>query len=476
MKIPALILPLCGALAVSLVVAQEELADQPVPQAVPTKALLPEFTEGDQVVSHTRQFFVFGGEPGMRGTAANLAEETKDEFLRLLEEQDEWKIRIGVELSGQPGDPVPLRTTAMELFFGEQGYQIKVHVNLSRDLQRDPFKRAITSALIYERGLRERAEAETEVPFSVPPWLIEGLQEATAWRLQQSDRRLYDKLFQHSGLFQLRDLFAVSEAGFHALDAVSKAAFRVSSGALVMALLEQPEGKTGFRDFLAEVAPFQGEMPSLLRRHFPELNLSENSMAKWWALQLANKGTAPLTESLSVAETERGLEEALRIRHRDAEGDVQEIPFHQWQQASEMTEAERIESVRLAQDDLLRLSYRSFPSYRALLVEYQALLEDFAKGTTAQLPKMLGALSETRQTMVKKAEMARDFMDYFEITRARETSGAFEDYLKLKARLKDQPNRRTDDLSKYLDRLDPLFALPEESRSADLAIDGVLPF
>ncbi len=438
--------------------------------------LLPKFAEGDQVVSHTRQFFVFGGEPAVRGTAANLAEETKEEFFRLLEEKDEWKIRVGVELRGQPGDPVPLRTTALELFFGEQGYQLKVHVNLSRDLQRGPFKRAITSALIYERGLRERAEPETEVPFSVPPWLIEGLQEATAWRLQQSDRRLYDKLFQHGGLFQLRDLFAVSEAEFNGLDAVSRAAFRVSSGALVMALLEQPDGKTGFREFLAEVAPFQGEMPALLRRHFPELNLSENSMAKWWALQLANKGMAPLTEALSVAETEGGLEEALQIRYRDPEGHLQEIPFHQWQQASKMTEAERIDSVRLAQDDLLRLSYRCFPSYRVLLVEYQSLLVDFAKGNAAELPKALRALAETRQTMVDKADMARDFMDWFEITRARETSGAFDDYLKLKARLKDQPNRRTDDLSKYLDRLDPLFALPEERKPADLASDGALPF
>jgi hypothetical protein len=100
-----------------------------------------------------------------------------------------------------------------------------------------------------------------------------------------------------------------------------------------------------------------------------------------------------------------------------------------------------------------------------LLLEYQSLLSDFVKGNTNSMAESLQALSETRATMVAKAERARDFMDWFEITRARETSGAFDDYLNLKARLKSQPNRRTDSLSKYLDRLDPLFTIPGEKKA-----------
>jgi hypothetical protein len=66
-------------------------------------------------------------------------------------------------------------------------------------------------------------------------------------------------------------------------------------------------------------------------------------------------------------------------------------------------------------------------------------------------------------------------MDWFEITRARETSGAFDDYLSLKARLKNQPKTRTDDISKYLDRLDPLFALPEEKKAKADTFDFIPP-
>ncbi len=457
----------------SLAMAQADLDNQPAPKAVQVEDLLPKFTGDEKVFSHTRQFTVSGGDSATRGTAANLAEETKAELLRLTEEKDEWKVPVSVVLRGKQGDTVPLRTTALDIWFSDDGYEVKVLVNLSRGLQPEPFKRAVTSALVYARALQERAKVESDVPLRVPPWFVEGLQEATAWRLKQTDRRLYDALFKHGGLFKLDDLFSVSDAEFGSIDAVSKAAFRVSSGALVMALLEQPDGKAGIRDFLAELPDFQGEMPALLRKHFPELNLSETSLAKWWALQLANKGTAPLTESLSVSDTESLLAAALHIRHKDAEGLLHETPFDEWSSAGVLGPVERIEAVRLAQDDLLRLSYRSFPSYRALLLEYQALLADFAKGETANLDKSLAMLAGTRLTMVSKAERARDFMDWFEITRARETSGAFDDYLSLKSRLKITANPRKDDLSKYLDRLDPLFAVPDATEQSSMG--GGLP-
>ena len=448
------------------------LDDQPAPRAVPIEDLLPKFDGAGKVFSHTEQFSVTGGDSAARGTAANLAEEAKKELLSLTEEEDEWEIPVGIELQGERGDPIPLRTTALDLWFSESGYELKVMVHLSRGLQPEPFKRAITSALIHARALEARGKSESDVPLSVPPWFVEGLREASAWKLKQTDRKLYDALFRHGGLFKIDDLFAVSDSELGSIDAVSKAAFRISSGALVMALLEQPDGKSGIRDFLSELSEYQGEMPALLRKHFPDLNLSATSLSKWWALQLADKGTAPLTESLDVAATENSLKEALTIRYRDAEGLSKTVPLAAWESVGNLEGRDRMEAVALAQDDLLRLSYRCFPSYRPLLLEYQMLLNDFAGGETKTLDTSLAALAETRATMVGKAERARDFLDWFEITRARETSGAFEDYLNLKARLKTRPNKKKDELSRYLERLDPLFTLPERQETFSTGIDS----
>lgn len=451
--------------------AQEVDQAQPAPKAVPVDDLLPEFKNDGNVLSHSKQFRISGGDLATRGMAANLAEESKEELLRLTGEKDVWKVQIIVEFRGVAGEPVPLRDTVFDLWHNEMGYELKIFHNLSRGLRKESFNRAVLTALLYERGLRGAQQVHEDVPLTVPSWLVEGLEEATAWRLKQSDRRLYDALFRHGGLFKMDDIFAMTEEEFAEIDAASKAAFRVSSGALVMALLDQPQGQAGMRAFLAELPTFDGEVPALLRKHFPELNLSLTSLEKWWALQLANKGSAPLTEVLDVVRTERMLNEALKLRYQDGEDKMQEVSISEWERLAGLDVVQKVESVRLAQDDLLRLSYRCFPSYRPLLIEYQAVLTDFSKGNTKNLAQTLGALAETRGNMLVKAERARDFLDWFEITRARETSGVFEDYLKLKARLKANPKHRKDGLSEYLDRLDPLFVVPEEEDQFSLIGD-----
>jgi len=181
-------------------------------------------------------------------------------------------------------------------------------------------------------------------------------------------------------------------------------------------------------------------------------------------LQLASKGSAPLSEVLGVAQTELALEQALKFRYRDEEGVVHELPVAEWKQVPQLSKAERAEAVRLAEEELVRLSYRCFPSFRPLLKEYQIFFSRWIEGKNESLSQTLLELEETREIMVGKAERGRDFLDWFEITRARETSGVFDDYLNLKSRLKSQPNQRTDSISKCLDLLDPLFALPEQRK------------
>jgi len=445
---------LCGLLA-PLVFA-EDAPPRAIQVAEPPKQDAP--AAPDRVVSRSLQFRVTGGDPAVRGTVALLAEETKDELLKLTGETDEWKVPITIRLHGKPGDPLPARTVVMRLVEVEGASELNIDTHLSRGIERERFKRAVTAALLYERSLKKRAAGDHERPMVVPPWLSDGLLEATAWRLNQTDRHLYEALFKRGGLFKIEDLFATGDIRFEDMDAAMRAAFRVSSGALVMALLEQPEGREGFRAFLNEVAGFEGEMPALLRKHFPELNLSETSLAKWWQLQLANKGGLNiLTDIFTIAQTETSLGEALRLNFRTPEGIIQQKELSAWPEIAALKEPERFAAVRLAQDALVRLSYRCFPSYRPLLLEYQSVLDAIAKNQTKDVAARLAKLDETRVTMVARAARARDYLDWFEITRARETSGAFDDYLRLKERLKANPRDRKDELSEYLDRMDKLF-------------------
>jgi hypothetical protein len=447
-------------LLLGLLLSATTLAEE-IPRAVQvTEPPAPLKLDGqDRVISRTKQFRVTGGEPQDRATISQLAEEAKDELLRLTEERDAWKVPVSIDLHGKSGDPMPPRTVAMRILVSEVGYDLRLDVHLSRGIEHERFKFATTSALIYERALRDHAPKESDTPYRVPPWLVDGLREATAWRLNQSDRRLYEALFKTGGLFKIDDVFAVNDAGFEEMDAAMRAAFRVSSGALVMALLQQPQGKEGFRTFLTDVAGYEGETPSLLRKHFPELNLSETSLDKWWRLQMADIGARNLaTDILPISQTETALADALRLNFRTPEGITEQKDLTAWPELAALPEPERIKAVQPAQDALVRLSYRCFPSYRPILGEYQIVLSAIAKNKTQDTPNQLTALAERRATMTAKAQRAGDYLDWFEITRARETSGVFDDYMRLKERLKSNPHRRTDDLSKYLDRMDAIFS------------------
>ena len=123
-----------------------------------------------------------------------------------------------------------------------------------------------------------------------------------------------------------------------------------------------------------------------------------------------------------------------------------------------MERHERQEAVRPAEDGLTRLSYRCFPSYRPLIEEYQQILRDIAGGGRDGIAERLEELAGQRQVRVERALRARDYMDYFEISRARDLSGEFDDYLRLKKELELKPRpQRKDRITEYLDALQKVY-------------------
>ena len=101
-----------------------------------------------------------------------------------------------------------------------------------------------------------------------------------------------------------------------------------------------------------------------------------------------------------------------------------------------------------------RLSYRCFPSYRAILNEYQQILRDLVAGKTGEIEKRVSDLAEQRRIRVERATRARDYMDFIEISQARELSGEFDDYLRLKKELELRPRpERHDRVTQTLDTM-----------------------
>jgi len=426
----------------------------------PARALVVEEPSAQQAsspsalaIAKSDTFRVTGGDAAIRSAVIMLAEAASKEFRETCDIKTDWSIPIEIRLPGKASETRPILTGLLDVE-GVRRFLLDVHV--VRGVDHEPFKRALYALFMYQQAIRHGADPDEQL--SAMPWIVDGLLEAAAWRKGESDRRFYRTLFLSGGLFRLSDLLAMDEDAYGRLDGASRLGFRVSSGALIMALLQQAQGKEALRTFLGEAPSHGGEMKVLLSRHFPDLNLSETGLEKLWRLQMAEKGGMnPLQDVLSIRETERILEEALQLDFRTAEGIVNKAPLSDWPRLSAMTLEERRMATRLAEDALVRLSFRCFPSYRPILREYQILLAAMREKAAGDPRRKLPELLETRQVMMARADHGRDYLDWFEISRARETSGAFEDYKKLKERLRDRPNSKTSSTAVYLDRMDKMF-------------------
>jgi hypothetical protein len=458
--------------------------EQPVP--VEPGGNVPRPKQVDEAVSFSGMFRIRGGDALRRSSVALGLEQVRDQFLDLLRDRtlptekgdaksgvfrdaskatDTFKVPVNVEIIDAAKDAPPARPVEFGLFNIEGNLSLVIRIHADPGIDNDLLERAAFTVLLYERTLRTMKPGELDdTPLVVRPWLVEGLVEARKWRTGQADRRLYEGVFRRGGGFTMDELFELSDRSFQQLDSASRLSFRALSGALVMALLEQPQGKEAFRNFCSEAARFSGEMPVLMRKHFPDLNLSEKSLAKWWALTLAKLVQPKLTEALPVLETERELNAALQFHTRDADGNALDRGIEAWKEIAALEELERAEAVRPAEDGLVRLSYRCFPSYRPIIQEYQQILRDLVAGKEDKIEARLAELSEQRLVRAERANHARDYLNFFEISRARDLSGEFEDYMRLKKELELRPRpKRTDHLTEVLDTMQKAYE-PKKKR------------
>ena len=438
-------------------VEEPALPAQPAqPEAVVPGGNVPRPKAAEVAYSESRMFRVTGGDGATRSSVVLLLEQYKNKFHKLLEEKDRRTVvPVNVVLSTEPVE----RGIQYDLGKTNDSFVLGIRIHPDPGIDQDLLERAALTVMLYERSLRTLKPDALEDPLVVRPWLVEGLVEARKWSEGSADRRLYEGVFRRGGGFTMDELFELSDRSFQQLDSASRLSFRALSGALVMALLEQPQGREAFRNFCGEAARFSGEMPVLMRKHFPDLNLSEKSLAKWWALTLAKLVQPKLTEALPVADTERELNAALQFHTRDADGNALDKGIDSWKEITALEDTERREAVRPVEDGLVRLSYRCFPSYRPIIQEYQQILRDIVAGKKEdKIQPRLSELSEQRVVRMERAERARDYLDFIEISLARDLSGEFDDYMRLKKELELRPRpKRHDRLTVVLDKMQKLY-------------------
>lgn len=337
---------------------------------------------------------------------------------------------------------------------GSKLYRIELAISLAKSLNREEIRRELLECLLLDRAIQGDLSERNQL--RIPPWIVTGLLERFRWRSGESNRALYRSLAQRGVLFDIEELLTLKAP--RKLNSAKSSAFQVSSGAFVMGLLKQPRGLELFQNLVQRLPSFDGEPVLLIRQYFPEIGLSPESLAKWWALQLQVLTEDFVTQTLDLLQSEEALNKALATSIEAEDGTVRVYKLENTPELLALKETSEFKVFQSKTSEKLQLlSYNCFPSYRPVIGQYLKILSQLNKEKESDLQARLDFLRNERELLQSVGIRARDYLDWFQITTATSTSGAFNDFLELKQELDTQTTPSPGPIGQYLDRVQALY-------------------
>lgn len=402
-------------------------------------------------VSTSRQFLVYGSDRRLRGAMCDLAERTKRDVLRLIDQRDDWITPIVVN-ARHPQANLPEAPRAA-LNFAQTGFGLKLQLDLTivSDARQPEVRRELLRAILLEMMYRRQIDLPVGTAYVPPPdWLLDGI----APRQSEFDReKLLDVLRTPMAAHKIPPLETFLRQRPDPFDALGRSLYRAYSFALVEFLLHGPEGQHCLARFIATLSDASNDAMADLKTCFPELS-NANNAEKAWRLHLEQLATGQSFQLLSAQETEQKLDELLIVRICGT-GPKRECHLDEFPKFIRDTSS-KLALARFS-GDLRALAARANPIYCSLIYEYDKAATLLARGKTNGIAERLVRLNAARNGIANQARKIDDYMNWFEATKPPGPSGAFTDYLRA-AELTSQPEkRRRDPISVYLDVLETQF-------------------
>lgn len=261
--------------------------------------------------SPTGQFVVHGADLKIRTEIGQRCEAVAAEMQRLLQDSTDGAIPIVIAIRTAPDLNPNLPAVSPNISqLAHGGFHLQVTVQARPDFNPNDLRTELIRLLLVERILREH---KTIAPKGriLPDWLLVGVHEALDFRSRTKPSALFAAVFGTGRVYGIEEILEVNLTN---LDALSRAIYDTSCCALVLALLDQPDGPLAFRKFLSALPVDPRNNKELLTQWFPSLALSASSLDKWWSLQMANLSRPSVFETLGPAETAEALEQVLYFR------------------------------------------------------------------------------------------------------------------------------------------------------------------
>ena len=407
----------------------------------------------ERSVSTSRQFIVYGNDLRLRGVICDLAEQTKHDLLLLLDQRDDWTTAIVINAQF-PQANLP-ETPRTELNFSQTGFGLKLQLDLvlAADINPAQVRRELLRAILLEEVYRSEPKVPAGTAYvSLPDWLLDGL---LAQQSHLEPRATFTDLLAAPVAAQKilpLEEFLRQRPGL--LDAPGRSLHRAYSFALVDLLLHAADGRHRLGSFIVDLRVASNDPLADLRAHFPELLEANSNPEKMWTSHIAHLSTGQPYQLLGAAETDRMLEEILRLKISDA-GEEKNYSLDEFSKFPRNASA--FVAIAQARRALNALALRANPIYRPIVLEYAEITTRLARAKTKGLSDRLARARATRQRLAAQMEKIEDYMNWFEATKSRWPSGAFADYIRA-AELAARPEQtRRDPISVYLDALESQF-------------------
>ncbi len=416
-----------------------------------------------RVISTDERVIVYGRNSTTCSAVLSQITSLRNELNTILQDVDEasgikhfpLNNNLIVTLSGEVNQAPPKNNYLIQprKVEGSDRYRIDLKIHLAKGLNRLELRKNALECLLMDRCLNDSLREEQ--PIQVAPWILAGVQERMAWRKGEADRGLYKALFKNKLLMDIEEMVTLQDP--EKLDAAQRTSFRISAGAFLISMLNQEGGKSTFLDYLAEAPSHEGEPLLLFRTTFFSGGLSDQGLAKWWALQLADLTQEFVTETLSPLATEQALTEILKGTLENDQREIRSYRLIAYEDILALSKKERGLLLSPMLERIGLLSFRCFPSYRSLLSGYARITEQLAEGDKQDVAELLIELEEKRTIFKKVGERTRDYLDWYQIVNATELTGEFADYQRLKRELETKNPSHPGPIGRYLNSVQSLY-------------------
>jgi hypothetical protein len=405
----------------------------------------------EQSVSTSRQFIVYGTDLAVRGAICDFAERTKRELLDLLAQPDNWTTPIVINAQ-YPRANLP-EVPRLSVDLAQTGFGVKLQLDLVIDsgVSRPEIRRELLRALLLEMIYRAQPNIAPGTAYVSPPdWFLEGVPSPQSDLTRDRVTAILALPVAAKNVLTLEKFLAQRS---ELLDAPARDLYRAYAFSLVALLSHAPDGSRRLTQFILDLPGSSNDPMAELRSHFPGL-LEPDTSEGTWQNQVARLASDQPYQLLSSAETERRLDEMLRLKisDRSAEKNYELTQFPNFRKQP----AAKKRLAALAHD-LESLATRAHPVYAPIIADYAEITALIGRGKTLDVPRRLERLKNLRKAIAAQMREIDDYLNWFEATSLAGPSGEFADYMKAAERAAQPEQTKRDPISVYLDAIETQF-------------------